>query len=310
MNRRSWYAALVSLCILLAAGAACTAGCIGQQGQQDSRLHVTVTVLPQAEIVSAVGGERVCVTVVVPPGSEPHTYEPSAGQLIAVSGSDIYFRLGPGLIPFEDNLVARIRELNPGITVVDSSAGMPLLREDDREDGGDHLKDGIDPHVWLSPSGLRVMTAHASEGLAMAEPAGREAYNGRAEAYLGRINATDSRIRDTLSGLEGQSFLVFHPAWGYFAREYGLRQVAVKTGGKEPGIRELSMLVASAREKGIRVVFADPQFSTRESEVIAGEINGTVVLLDPLSPDTLGNLERAASAIARSYGRVGQGEAP
>lgn len=312
MNRRAWGTPGALFCMLLLVGA-CATGCIHPAPPDDSRLRVAVTVLPQAEIVREIGGERVCVTVVVPPGVEPHAYEPGAGQLLEISRSDLYLRIGPGLLPFEDNLVERVRELNPGILVVDTSVGVPLIHGDDPEVGNGRVDSdhhGADPHIWLAPSNLRIMAANVEAGLFMADPSHREGYAGRKELYLSEVDSTDKAVRGILTGMDGRSFIVFHPAWGYFAREYDLEQVAVESGGSEPGIRHLTTLVEFARGNGIGVIFADPQHSLRESGVIAGEINGEVVLLDPLAPDVLKNLQDVAAEIARSYRDASPGAAP
>lgn len=297
---------VAGVCICLLAGVVCLvclSGCIQPAAREDSRMQVAVTILPQAEIAGAIGGEKVCVTVVVPPGADPHTYEPSAAQLVAISGSDIYLRLGPGLMPFEDILVTRLKDLNPDLLIIDTSAGISLIR-------GNEGDGGTDPHIWLSPANLRIMAGNTGEGLSEADPAHAEYYASGTDAYMHRIDSADRTIAGVLSGLEGEAILVFHPAWGYFAREYDLEQVAVETEGKEPGAQHISSLIDFAREKGIRVIFADPRHSTRESEVIAREIHGTVVLLNPLAPDTLDNLERVAAAIAGGYGNQAPGDNP
>ena len=304
MSRGTWKVPGIWFCFLMTIGIVCVMGCMHQEVSEDSRLQVAVTILPQEDVARAVGGDRVCVTVVVPPGVEPHTYEPSAGQIVQLSRADMYFRLGPGLLPFEDALVDRLRTLNPDLVIIVTSSGIPLIQG---EGGGNGTSRGADPHIWLSPSNLRLMAENMAEGFFIADPAHSEAYIAGKEAYLQKVDATDRAIRNTLSGTEGRPFLVFHPAWGYFAREYNLEQVSVEAEGKEPGIRQISMLIEFAVERGIRVVFADPQFSTRESEVIAREINGTVVLIDPLAPDTLANIERVASVISMSYGKRDEG---
>lgn len=254
-------------------------------------LEVAVTLLPQAEMVKAVGGERVCVTVVVPPGGDPHTYEPAAGQMVKLSQAGIYFRLGPGLLPFEDTLVDRIREMNPEIVVVDTSGGISLL-------SGGEEGERYDPHIWLSLSNAGKMVENIRKGFVLTDPAFAEYYAGRERQYQSKIREADSFIRATLAGKQGAAFLVTHPAWDYFAKDYGLVQIAVEAEGKEPSAREISTLIDRARREGIHVIFVEPQFSSRESEVIAREINGSVVFIDPLAPDYLSGLQRVASALA------------
>ncbi len=279
--------------LVLALGTIAAAGCLtqGPGEQENGSIRVAVTLLPQAEMARSVGGEQVCVTVVVPPGSDPHTYEPSASQLVALSQARIYFRLGPGLLPLEDGVVDRLQAMNPGILVVDTSAGIERL-------SGGEGGQGYDPHVWLSPVNARIMVENIGKGYIRADPGGEAGYTARRDAYVREINRTDESIRAALSGKAGEKFLVVHPAWGYFARDYGLEQVAIEPEGKEPSSREIARIIAMAREEGIRVVFTEPQFPAREGMVIAREINGTVTVIDPLAPDYLANEVRVARAIA------------
>jgi len=281
-------------------------GCLSEGTDGRGTPHgktAVVTVLPQAEIVREIAGGDWEVVVVVPTGVEPHTYEPTASQVARVSRADAYVRLGPDLMPFEDTLVQRITAREPGIAIIDMSEGISLLYGDGKGDEGiTRSRTGADPHIWLSPANLLIMAENVARGLSELDPAHAADYAARKNAYLEKIDSCTGAIRRNVSGLEGRSFLVFHPAFGYFARDFSLNQVAVGEGGHEPGPAGLSRLVSLAREEGISVVFAEPQFSTRESEVIAREINGTVVLVDPLAPDVLENLVRISGAIRNSYG--------
>jgi zinc transport system substrate-binding protein len=287
---------------VLVAISGCLSEGMGERGAHHGRTAV-VTVLPQAEIVKEIAGGDWDVVVVVPPGAEPHTYEPTASQVARVSGADVYARLGPGLMPFEDTLITRIAAGEGGISIIDMSEGITLLYGEGKEDGATtQNRKGADPHIWLSPGNLRIMAENVARGLAEVDPAHAGDYSARKNAYLERIDSCTRAIQRNISGLEGRAFLVFHPAFGYFARDFGLVQVAVEEEDHEPGPAGLSRLVTLARERGITVVFAEPQFSTRESEVIAREINGTVVLVDPLAPDVLENLVRISGAIRKSYG--------
>ncbi|MDH7510875.1 MAG: zinc ABC transporter substrate-binding protein [Methanolinea sp.] len=296
-----WRAVPVILIVFIAISGCLSEG-TGGRGTPHGRTAV-VTVLPQAEVVREVAGGDWEVVVIVPPGVEPHTYEPTASQIARVGQADAYVRLGPDLMPFEDTLVRRIADQKPGITIIDMSEGISLLYGDaDDGDGTAKSRTGADPHIWLSPQNLRIMAENVARGLSRVDPAHADDYTARKDSYLKKIDACTGAIRRNVSGLEGRSFLVFHPAFGYFARDFSLNQVAVGEGGHEPGPAGLSRLVSLAREEGISVVFAEPQFSTRESEVIAREINGTVFLVDPLAPDVLENLVRISGAIRRSYG--------
>jgi len=289
---------------LLLAGMVLSCCCVGKETKNATSGQekvAAVTILPQRDLVREIAGENWTVMVVVPPGADPHTHEPTATEIARLGRADVYFRLGPGLLPFEDVLVARLVAQNPGMLIVDTSAGIPLIHETGEETGGGAGEHGADPHVWLSPSGLRTMAENVFEGLSGRDPTHREDYRARTDAYLRRVDACEESIRKRIAGLEGRPFLVSHPAWGYFAREFGLSQVSINGEGREPTARELFQLVSYAREEGIRVVLTEPEFSARESEVIAREVNASVVVIDPLAPDVLLTLERMAKAIADSY---------
>jgi zinc transport system substrate-binding protein len=273
---------------LLTAGCTQPAGVTGQEP-----LKVAVTIPPQAEMVREVGGEHVAVQIVVPPGADPHTFEPTAGEIVRLSDSTLYFRVGPGLLPFEDVLVDRLREIEPGIRVIDSSEGITLLTSTDPDERG-----APDPHIWLSLRNAEIMTTHVRDALIEADPANADEYRANSDDYISRLGETDGQITQVLARSGVHAILVTHPSWGYFARDYGLTQVAIGEEGKEPTARELEQLVNLAETEHIRVIFAEPEFSLRGAEVLAEEINGTVVLVDPLAEGYLENMRKVAAAFA------------
>ena len=277
---------LVFIVTLLAAGCSQPPGAGGQE-----TMKVAVTLPPQAEMVREVGGGHVEVQVVVPPGADPHTFEPTAGELVRLSDNILYFRIGPDLLPFEDVLVSRLQEIEPGIRVIDSSEGVTLLASTDPDERG-----SPDPHIWLSLRNAEIMTAHVRDALIEADPANAAEYQANSDEYISRLREADEDIRQGLSGSGVHTILVTHPSWGYFARDYGLTQVAIGEEGKEPTARELEHLVNLALKENIRVIFAEPEFSVRGAEVLAAEINGTVILVDPLAEDYLENMRRVAVA--------------
>ena len=140
------------------------------------------------------------------------------------------------------------------------------------------------------------MTAHVRDALIEADPANAAEYQANSDEYISRLREADEDIRQGLSGSGVHTILVTHPSWGYFARDYGLTQVAIGEEGKEPTARELEHLVNLALKENIKVIFAEPEFSVRGAEVLAAEINGTVILVDPLAEDYLENMRRVAVA--------------
>ncbi|MCD6344416.1 MAG: zinc ABC transporter substrate-binding protein [Anaerolineae bacterium] len=282
MNKRFYIAATR---LLLVAGV--LAGC-GQQTTPtvSAALHVTVSILPQRYFVERVGGEYVAVNVMVEPGASPATYEPQPEQLRALSLADVYFSIG---VPFEDVWLERFASVNENLLLVDTTQGI------ERQGDPEHP----DPHIWLSPALVKVQAQTIYETLAQLDPAHQETYRANLESFLTDIDALDADIRETLTGVENRKFMVFHPSWGYFARDYGLEQLPVEVEGQEPSAAELAALVARAKQEGIKVIFAQPEFSTRSAETLAQEIGGEVLLISPLAPDWLDNLRRVAEVLAK-----------
>lgn len=262
-------------------------GCRPGEGPgTDARVKVTVSILPQRYFVEQVGGEHVAVNVMVLPGQSPATYEPSPEQMRELSGADMYVTYGA---PFEDAWLGRIQAANPDMAIVDSAVGVELIT----------FANGVaDPHIFLSPRAVAIQAENIARALAVADPSHEPDYRDGLQRFKEDIDALDMEIAQMLSGFEGSKFLVFHPAWGYFARDYNLEMVPVEIGGQEPSAAELVELVTLARDEGIKVIFVQEEFSTRMAEVIADEIDGEVLQVSVLSPDWLDNMRQVADTFA------------
>lgn len=269
---------VISLCWLLA-------GC--GAAELPSRPSVVVSVLPQAYVVERLVGEGVELHLMIPPGANEATFEPTVEQLQAVSRALLYLKVGHPHFAWEAAWLDRLLSTNRSLRVVDGSRGCPLLPED--------------PHVWLSPSCVEAMASGVAAALAELLPEQAPTVAASLGTFREEIAALDAEIRTILAPFHGRAFLVFHPAWGYFAREYGLRQIAIQRGSLEPGTREVAEVVRQAREEGMHTVFVQPQFSSQSAELVAREIGGSVVALDPLARDWPSSLRRAARAIAESF---------
>jgi len=180
----------------------------------------------------------------------------------------------------------RITRANPRMRVVDTSAGVEYLPDD--------------PHIWLSPAAAPIQAGHILAALVAEDPEHAGEYRRNHEAFLARVAELDTRIRALFAGVSRRTFLVFHPAWGYFARDYGLQQLAIEEHGKSPGPVALGRAIELARSRGLRTIFVQPQFDRRTGETIARAIGGSVVVIDPLARDWAANLERAAGLLAAS----------
>ncbi|MCG6943652.1 MAG: zinc ABC transporter substrate-binding protein [Thiohalocapsa sp.] len=281
---------------------------IGARGATAAEpLDVFVSVLPIQTFVEHVGAERVQVHVMVQPGHSPATYEPTPRQIATLADAQLYFRVG---VPFEAAWMKRITATNPDMPVVDLRDGLRLrsleahdhATEHGPDHDAEHAHEAMDAHVWTSPRLVRHMAVTIRDALTRLDPAGAAVYAKNQAAFDAELAALDQRLRAELSGLRGRSFLVYHPAWGYFADAYGLIQVPIEYEGKEPGARRLTMLIDQAHAEGARVILVQPQFNRRAAEQVARAIGGRVETVDPLATDYAATLLRLANIIRDAYG--------
>jgi len=273
------------------------------------KLPVFVSIVPQKYFVQQIGKDLVDVQAMVQPGASPATYEPKPRQMAALSRAKIYFSIG---VPFENVWLDKIAAANPQMTMVHTDEGIEKLAmgghhhddhagkdHEERHHGDEHEKGrhehaGLDPHIWLSPPLVRIQARTITTALQTADPAHRDVYDANFRDFVGRIDRLDKDLRDTLAGKAGMSFMVFHPAWGYFAHAYGLKQMPIEVEGKDPKPAQLQALIEHARKRNIRVLFVQPQFSTKSAELIAREIGGQVVAANPLAENWMANLRLVA----------------
>ena len=259
------------------------------KGGEGSGIIVVVTIPPQAEFVKRVGGENVAVITMVPQWANPHTYEPTPAQLMNVSKAKMYVKMGSG-IEFEIAWMDKIKSINENMLIVDCSKGIELLKEDGK----------ADPHIWLSPKNAKIIVENICEGLVQIDPANSTYYEQNKEAYLRELDALDDEISQILSKTSKTSahkFIVYHPAWSYFARDYGLEQISVEEGGKEPTPERIASIIEEAKRNNITKIFASPQFKDK-AEVIAKEIGGKVVEINPLAENYIENMQKFAEELA------------
>jgi len=274
-----------------------------------ARPTVFVSIAPQKQFVQQIGGDLLTVEVLVPAGASPHTYEPKPSQMKALATAEAYFAIG---VDFERVWLKRIAGVNPAMKIIHTDAGIDKLAMADHHHDehhhsehhrhnehhrDQHEAEGLDPHIWLAPSLVKQQAVIITDALTGLFPEQASSFQHNLDAFIEQIDALDRDLRAILAGRQGMQFLVFHPSWGYFAREYGLQQVAVEVDGKNPKPAQLAALIKYAREHGIHVVFAQPQLSTKGAELIAREIGGEVILIDPLAEDWLSNLREVAERL-------------
>lgn len=269
------------------------------------RVRIVTLVLPLKYFAEQVGGSRVTVSALVERGQDPHTFELRPGQMAALAEADGYFSVG---MPFEEHLVPRARELNRGLRFFPCDAGVDkILPGEDRhgEEEKHHHDDhrhhrGADPHIWNAPREAKVIAENIARGLTELDPGGADHYASNLAAFTSRLDALDGEFRALFRGKEGMSFLVFHPAWGYLAREYGLVEVPIEVDGKEPKAADMADVVRKGKAKGVQVILIAPQFSRQSAETVAGAIGASVHVANPLAEDWEENLRQVANAIAEA----------
>jgi len=254
--------------------------------------------LPEKYFVERIGGELVSVNVMVGPGDSPHTYEPKPEQMAALSRSVIYFSIG---VEFEGAWMDKIASANPKMRIVNLSDGIRKIQVAEsinsipQSDG----QGEPDPHVWTSPALVKDMAQKIFEEISNLDPNNRMIYQSNLDNFLFDIDQLEKDIHASLDGLKEKRFLVFHPSWGYFAEEFGFEEIAIEIGGTEPSASELAAIIDIGKKEQIRVVFAQPEFSTQIAEYIANEIGGEVVLISPLAENWLENLRQVSQTFSK-----------
>lgn len=279
------------------------------EAAEDSRLEVFAGIPPVAYFVERIGGEHVSVNVMVRKGREPHTFAPTPRQMVKLAGARVYFKVG---MPFEARLVEKVAAGSAELKVVDISEGVPKVPIDAHgaEGAAAHARAGdgadLDPHIWLSPPLVKIQAKNIRDALIEVDPGHAEEYRANYEAFVEDIDQVDEKVQRMLEPFEGRAIYVFHPAFGYFTDAYGLRQVAVETGGKSPTPRTLSKLIEKARADGVKAIFVQPQFDPRSAEAVAAAIGGEVVTLNDLARDVLSNFIDMASKIQNALESAGE----
>ena len=248
-------------------------------------MRVFVSIGPQLESVKFIGGDLVVVEALVPPGVSPETYVPPPRSIAALAKASFLLTIG---VPFENALLPKVRGAFPKLAIIDGRAGMELmpmeegLHDHDHGHGHGHKHGDFDPHVWLLLGNMKVHARTVARTLSERLPAHRAEIAKRAEAYIASLEKLDEEFRRQLAPLKGRTAMVFHPAFGYFLKHYGLRQLAVEMDGREPTGRYLGELLRVAKESRVSCIFVQPQFNGKTVQVVAREIGGAVVEVDPL----------------------------
>jgi len=272
--------------------------------EQDIKpITVYTSILPQRYFVEKIGGDRVNVKVLVSPGKSPATYEPTPQQVMGLGSAAALFTIG---VPFEKAFVPMIKSTLPSLKIVDTTVGIQkrIFGSNERyshEKDHSHSKGVKDPHIWLSPRLVKVQAKTIFEALVKSDPANRSNYQRGYESLISELEQIDTQLAEALRPYKGMTMFVFHPAFGYFSDDYGLKQVAIETGGKEPTPSDLEKIIEHAKKEKVRIIFVQPEFSQSAARAIAESIDGAVVTLSPLNPDYIANLSHIATEVEKAF---------
>lgn len=293
--------AVVSAVMLLALAACQSTDVAAESPESTNALTVAVGIVPEAAFVQAVGGDLVSVVTMVPPGSSPANYQPTAAEMQALSDAAIYFTLQ---MPAEKaNILPKVSEFNENIQIVDlraaAAAVYPLLNGDGEELDAS-ATDSVDPHLWLSPKRAIVMVQAIADQLGAVDAANKDTYQTNAADYIAQLTALDTEIQTVVSTLANKSFLIYHAAYGYFAHDYGLTMVALENEGKQATAEDMQAVIDYAKQNKITTVFYQEEFDDSQAATVAEEIGGAVQKAAPLSSDYIQGLKDFAAVLSKS----------
>lgn len=253
-----------------------------RKSQDNEKPVIAVTIEPQRYFTEAIAGDKFDVISIVPKGSSPETYDPTPQQLVSLGDSKAYLRIG--YIGFEQVWMDRLIDNTPHIQIFDTSKDIDLILGEAHDHGDHQHAGGVEPHIWNSTNNALIIARNTYKALCQLDKENEAYYLNRYDSLCQRIMHTDSIIRKTLQQPgTAQSFMIYHPALSYFARDYGLQQISIEEGGKEPSPAHLKDLVDLCRQEDVRIIFIQPEFDRRNAEIIARETGTGIVPINPLS---------------------------
>lgn len=266
-----------------------------------AKVNAVVSILPQKTFLKKIGGDKVDITLMVKPGNSPATYEPKASQMRSISNADIYFTIG---VPFDLVWIDKIKAQNSAMKVVEIQKDKNMQRIKKPKDGFKHSSmnsedANLDLHIWVSPKRVKVIANVMAKSLIEIDPKNKNYYEKNLAKFITEIEETDKKINEILKDIPKKAkFMVFHPAWGYFAKDYNLKQIAIEKAGKEPSASQLEKIINEAKKEEVKAILTQPEFSKKGAQLIAKELNIKVVSISPLNPKWSENLIRLANIIA------------
>lgn len=267
-----------------------------------AKLNVIVSIQPQMEFVKKIGGEHINTTLMVLPGKSPHTYEPKPQQMIEVSKADLYLAIG---LEFENVWLPKFSSQNSTLKIIDISKDInrsAMESEHNHIHEEEHKKENaLDPHIWVDPIHVKTIAKNIFKALSSLDKKNSDYYQKNLDTYIKELDKLDEEIKEILKEVpKDTKFMVFHPSWGYFAKRYSLKQIAIEVEGKTPKPKEIIEILKEAKEEKIKAIFTQPEFSDKSARIISKELKIEVFKTSHLAKEWSENLKNLAKAIAKS----------
>ena len=266
----------------------------GNTTQKSEKPILTVTLEPLRYFTEAIAGDNYEVVSMVPKGSSPESYDPTPQQLVNLSKSQAYFRIG--YIGFEQAWMKKLEATCPDMKIYNTSKGIDLIRDKGHWHGDHFHEGGVEPHVWNSTQNALIIADNIYQALCELDSTHQEDYRKRLDVLKQTIRQTDANVRTLIENADS-TFLIYHPALSYFARDYGLKQVSIEEGGKEPSPAQLKALIETCRNENVHTIFVQQEFDQRNAQLIANELGVNIVSINPLSYDWVKEMIRIAEAL-------------
>ena len=266
----------------------------GNTAQKSEKAILTVTIEPLRYFTEAIAGENYQVVSMVPKGSSPESYDPTPQQLVNLSKSQAYLRIGH--IGFEQAWMKKLEANCPDMKVYDTSKGIDLIRDKGHWHGDHFHEGGVEPHIWNSTQNALIIVDNIYQALCELDTTHQADYKYRLDSLKQSIQQTDAETRRLLVNADS-TFLIYHPALSYFARDYGLKQISIEEGGKEPSPAQLKKLIETCRNENVHTIFVQQEFDQRNAQLIADELGIDIVSINPLSYDWTEEMLRTAKGL-------------
>lgn len=266
---------------------------------------VVVSILPQKYLIDKISGGIIRCEVMIPPGGNHETFEPSPRDMERVMKASAYFAIGA--LDFEKAWIEKIQAVKPGLEIINTSKGIDMIKGHSHG-GADNQT--TDPHIWLSPDAVKIQAGQIYKSLCRIFPADSVNFRTNLTGFIHEADSADTYITHILSPYKGRTFLIYHPAFAYFARYYSLNQASIENEGKEPSPVHMREIIDMAKANSIRAIFVSKEFDTRHAETIARQLGAKLIIFDPMAYKWTENIMQIARLMAESmeYEPGAQGE--